>query len=188
VDGIDVIGLATSGAAVQFNSDQRGNYLGHVAAPAGWTVAAGAFGPNGRYGDAPIMSPVFTGTLTSVGPAVLNAGVSFNGNVASGPSDLSKHIELYSGYGFSLTGSRVNYVAPSAAGHYFVVNGVDYFSISAGQVTCVPSAKFNGFIGFQGAAPMGKPTVSGSRAGNAALASLLTQLATYGLVADGSTA
>lgn len=33
-----------------------------------------------------------------------------------------------------------------------------------------------------------KPTVSGSRGGNAALASLLTTLATYGLITDGSSA
>lgn len=43
-------------------------------------------------------------------------------------------------------------------------------------------------IGFYGAAPAAKQTVSGSRGGNAALASLLTALATYGLVTDGSTA
>ena len=43
-------------------------------------------------------------------------------------------------------------------------------------------------IGFNGATPAAKPTVSGSRAANAALASLLTALAGYGLVTDSSTA
>lgn len=42
-------------------------------------------------------------------------------------------------------------------------------------------------IGFQGAAPITQPTVTGSRGGNAALASLLTALADYGLVVDSST-
>jgi len=42
--------------------------------------------------------------------------------------------------------------------------------------------------GFNGTAPIAKPTVTGSRAGNAALASLLTSLANYGLITDSSTA
>ncbi|MGW7786047.1 hypothetical protein [Streptomyces tricolor] len=43
-------------------------------------------------------------------------------------------------------------------------------------------------LGFHGAAPIAKQTVSGSRGGNAALASLLTALANLGLITDGSTA
>ena len=41
-------------------------------------------------------------------------------------------------------------------------------------------------IGFFGATPAAKPTVTGSRGGNAALASLLTALATLGLITDSS--
>jgi hypothetical protein len=43
-------------------------------------------------------------------------------------------------------------------------------------------------LGFFGTAPVAKPTVSGSRGGNAALASLLTALAGLGLLTDSSTA
>jgi hypothetical protein len=43
-------------------------------------------------------------------------------------------------------------------------------------------------IGFYGAATAAKPTVTGSRGGNAALASLLTGLASQGLITDSSTA
>jgi hypothetical protein len=43
-------------------------------------------------------------------------------------------------------------------------------------------------IGFLGAAAVARPTVSGSRASGAALADLLTKLATMGLIVDGSTA
>lgn len=43
-------------------------------------------------------------------------------------------------------------------------------------------------IGFYGTAPIAKPTVTGSRGGNAALASALTQLAALGILTDGSTA
>lgn len=42
-------------------------------------------------------------------------------------------------------------------------------------------------LGFYGAAAGTKPSITGSRAGNAALASLLTQLATLGLVTDSTT-
>ncbi|HEY2621195.1 MAG TPA: hypothetical protein VGI78_27915 [Acetobacteraceae bacterium] len=43
-------------------------------------------------------------------------------------------------------------------------------------------------IGFNGAAPPTKPTVTGAKGGNTALASLLTALAAYGLITDSSTA
>jgi hypothetical protein len=43
-------------------------------------------------------------------------------------------------------------------------------------------------IGFWGATPITRPTISGSRGGNAALASLLTQMALAGLITDSTTA
>jgi hypothetical protein len=43
-------------------------------------------------------------------------------------------------------------------------------------------------IGFNGTTPVAKPSVTGSRGGNAALASLLTQLASTGLITDNTTA
>ena len=46
--------------------------------------------------------------------------------------------------------------------------------------------RLDGNIGFYGAAPAAKPTVTGSRGANAALASLLTALATLGLITDSS--
>lgn len=45
-----------------------------------------------------------------------------------------------------------------------------------------------GAIGFNGAVPIAKPTTVGSRSGNSALASLIAQLAIYGLITDGTTA
>lgn len=43
-------------------------------------------------------------------------------------------------------------------------------------------------LGFYGNAPAARPTITGSRGGNAALASLLTQLQTLGLITDGTSA
>jgi hypothetical protein len=50
------------------------------------------------------------------------------------------------------------------------------------------NATFANSCAFFGASPPAKPTVTGSRAGNAALTSLLTALASYGLVTDSTTA
>jgi hypothetical protein len=51
----------------------------------------------------------------------------------------------------------------------------------------------NGFtvacpIGFNSTAPIAKPTVTGAKGSNAALASLMTALAAYGLVTDSTSA
>ena len=48
--------------------------------------------------------------------------------------------------------------------------------------------KVTGNVGFYNASPAAKPTVTGSRGGNAALASLLTALAGLGLLTDSTTA
>lgn len=50
------------------------------------------------------------------------------------------------------------------------------------------SPAFTTSVGFNGTSPITKPTVSGSRGGNAALASLLTALANYGLITDSTSA
>ena len=43
-------------------------------------------------------------------------------------------------------------------------------------------------VGFNNTTPIAKPTVTGAKGSNAALASLLTALAAYGLVTDSSSA
>jgi hypothetical protein len=58
---------------------------------------------------------------------------------------------------------------------------------STGRVSIpVGGLAVTGNCGFNGTAPIAKPTVSGSKGANAALASLLTALAAYGLVTDSS--
>lgn len=49
------------------------------------------------------------------------------------------------------------------------------------------SPAFTTAVGFNGSAPVSKPTITGSRGGNVALADLLTKLASYGLITDGTT-
>lgn len=57
-----------------------------------------------------------------------------------------------------------------------------------GLVQFGDDVKIVGDVGFYNTAPVAKPTVSGSRAGNAALASLLTALASQGLITNSTSA
>lgn len=54
-------------------------------------------------------------------------------------------------------------------------------------LTAGGGVKISGAVGFNNTSPLAKPTVTGSRGGNAALANLLTSLANYGLITDSST-
>lgn len=67
-------------------------------------------------------------------------------------------------------------------------NGSTVLTLTPALMTVTPSARFNGTIGFNNTAAISKPTVSGAKGSNAALASLLTALANYGLVTDSTTA
>lgn len=56
----------------------------------------------------------------------------------------------------------------------------------AGAVDITGATSLKGTVGFNNTAPIAKPTVTGSRGSNAALASLLTELANYGLIINSS--
>ena len=62
-----------------------------------------------------------------------------------------------------------------------------YYNFSAG-FWVIENVKLATAVGFFTTTPATKKTVTGSRAGNAALASLLTQLANYGLITNSTTA
>lgn len=66
--------------------------------------------------------------------------------------------------------------------------GVVEITGSTKQVTFRGPVLIQGDVGFFDGSPVAKPTVSGSRGGNAALASLLTALAALGLITDNTTA
>ena len=62
------------------------------------------------------------------------------------------------------------------------------YQLNASSATIdAPNTKVMGKVGFNGKEPVELPIVSGSRAGNAALALLLTQLQNYGLIIDTTT-
>lgn len=68
-------------------------------------------------------------------------------------------------------------------GVFFAVNKVAIAAAGSERLTAS-----NTGVGFNAAAPIAKPTITGSRGGNAALAALLTQLSNYGLITDATTA
>ncbi len=80
----------------------------------------------------------------------------------------------------SAAGAARGSVAATAVG--LEITGTTILKL-VGDVTV---AATGGKVGFYGATAVTKPTITGSRGGNAALADLLTQLATLGLIVDGS--
>lgn len=84
------------------------------------------------------------------------------------------------------TGGMVLQAAAGSTYDFDIVSpaGSDIISVPTGTI----DVKLSGKVGFNGTSPITKPTVTGSRAGNAALASLLTALSNYGLVVDSSSA
>lgn len=59
---------------------------------------------------------------------------------------------------------------------------------STSALTMAVPVRFNSTAGFNNTGPIAKPTVTGAKGSNAALASLMTALAAYGLVTDSTTA
>lgn len=89
------------------------------------------------------------------------------------------------------TGGGIALVVGTAGTGFFGNGSALNAYVGSSQVVAMSSsgsASFQGTVGFNGTAAIAKPTITGSRAGNAALASLLTALASYGLITDSTTA
>lgn len=121
---------------------------------------------------------VYVGNGIGKRSVTLNGGAGQNNGVnwmASGTTrwslvtDASDNLNLYA---FAGTGSFLGTVL-TVVGTEFQVQG---------------DLRVIGKAGFNGVAAIAKPTVTGSRGGNAAVTSLLTALAAYGLVTDSTTA
>ncbi|MFD9465313.1 hypothetical protein [Streptomyces sp. NPDC060027] len=95
-------------------------------------------------------------------------------------------VSNWSGSGFN--GTQRSYLRLSADAQNIQIAGkVEYVDALYGATKHVLDGATN-TAGFFGATPTGRPTVAGSRGGNAALGSLLTALATLGLITDSTTA
>lgn len=90
--------------------------------------------------------------------------------------------------GTNFDGNQRSYLRLSADAQNIQVAGkVEFSDALYGAVKHTLDGATNQ-VGFYGAAPASKPAVTGSRGGNAALASLITALATLGLITDNTTA
>lgn len=110
----------------------------------------------------------------------ITGGINCDPVVGSSNTDLSHGLNLFGGgFGMGVTSGRLNVV--SGGNVVLVGGGGDSLTASSSGVT------INTIVGFNNATPIAKPTISGSKASNAALASLLTALASYGLITDSTT-
>jgi hypothetical protein len=108
----------------------------------------------------------------------------------------TKGIRMYGGTSYSTSAAFQIWGNTSAyKGMYFdagsVANADIFFrNSSSGGATAIRIKGGGGAVsmGFYGATPIAKPTVSGSRGGNAALDSLLTALANLGFITNSTTA
>lgn len=128
-------------------------------------ISAGGYNPLAVAGDAaiiygnslnsnqPLTIAPWSSTLGGIrmnGSGQITGGLQFSG-VGTSNTDLSKGIALYSNsIGFGITPSRLNYVAPSANAHVFVVNGADVLNVSAGAATLTGNLTVSGAGNFQG--------------------------------------
>jgi hypothetical protein len=94
--------------------------------------------------------------------------------------------QLYESWGRNRGPHRLGYNSGNAEIDV-TVNSVIAFGVGQFNVTTYVNHKFVGSVGFNNTAPIAKPTVTGSKGGNAALASLITALANYGLIVDSTT-
>lgn len=83
------------------------------------------------------------GALTSV------KGISLGTIIASGNTDLSLGVRLYSNImGFGITANRLNYVVGSGSNHVMLVNGTDIWTVNGGGGTLNGNLVVTGTINF----------------------------------------
>lgn len=98
------------------------------------------------FGSGLIRGPGFSvdgsGVLTASG-GTMNGGLHFGASIASGPTDLSRHVELYSGgyAGFSVTSGSLNHV--SGGSHVFFCAGAQAGYISSFGLNSMPVGQQN---------------------------------------------
>jgi hypothetical protein len=104
-------------------------------------------------------APVWT-TVTGTGSVVMStnptfSGIAFGGVLASSVTDLSKHIQLHTaGYGFGVTGNRLNYAVATSGAHNMMVNGVDMLTVdgsgalASGIFTSGSMIRSTGYLGY----------------------------------------
>lgn len=146
-----------------------------------WAPASGGGSPSGSSGDLQLNNSGAFGTATDIigGSAInINSGV----------------LNLTGGIGLTVTNGPVLFNVGAAGNIVLRTNGVIQIDSNGGNVLIgttfssgVTLGGASSNIAFYGGTRTAQATITGSRAGNAALASLLTALATFGLIVDSTT-
>ncbi len=129
-----------------------------------------------------VTSITMTSTLSSTGVMQMDTGGAGGSALGNVGTQAASDRAIVIGYE-----SSANIALANAAGNSSVLirntggSGASSMSISS-------ALEISGNVGFYGTSAVAKPSVTGSRAGNAALASLLTSLASQGLITDSSSA
>lgn len=157
-------------------------FQGAVTVTGGLTVSAGGIDATG--------SSTFRNSVTITSGGIGVTGSSAFNNAVSittgGLTVLAGGIDI-TGSGTFRNGIGVSGASSSFAAAVSITSGG--LSILAGGLS-VNSGLFTasgGQIGFHGAAAMSRPTITGSKSGNIALANLLANLNNYGLIIDSTT-
>jgi len=119
------------------------------------------------------------------------SGVRYVNTLAARKSDNESFLAISGGNSIS-AGARINlyggaHPTTSLRNRTFIDNDRLDVRSQNGATTIFAANAAGNQLGFYGATPTSKPTVSGAKGGNAALGSLLTALANLGLIADSST-
>jgi len=141
--------------------------------------------PIRRGGDA---GGIYGGIITAIGSGGANIGLSLA--TLGGTSNVA--LEVIAGDVRFWMAQAIRTASNNAAALAFRGTGADVLVIdttTGNEAAVFPSAlKHTGTkVGFYGAAPVVQPTVTGAKGGNAALSSLLTALASIGVVIDSTT-
>ena len=128
-----------------------------------------------------------SGAVTVGGVGNFGGGINFDNIVAGTPTDLSKHITLIGGFGLSASSGQLNLVVPAGQGIVHYIGGAvvgEQFPNGFWSV----GLQSQGGLGVFGAAILAsKPTLTGAKGGNTALASVIAALVAYGMATDSTT-
>lgn len=136
-----------------------------------WTDGAGIYYANTDSAqpgaaDSSSMIPTTAWTRSTFLPlagGTLTGGINFGNLTDSGPDSAANHIYLYAtGYGFGITGGRLNYFVGAGAGHYFRVAAADVLGITAGAVNVTGTVWATSWMQTNTSMYVGTPTNSGS--------------------------
>ena len=132
---------------------------------------------------------IFQGSI-NVTPKVTTDALEVNGNVVIDQTLTVQDVTSLVGGGWVIDGSGtagLRLAAGTGSTYDYSLMKQDLSAFIQTVPTGTDAVKFWGNVSFNGANPLPKPTVTGSKGGNAALASLISALEAYGLITDGTT-